>query len=147
MDMGLKPDFSKSPISRTRVLYRMRNICLASCCNHSSSSCFQEASSPSRLICLFGKNDLGLNARLNVIITVRTDSVSLKWAIVSLQIEWSELLPGHIGVYLIDILRSTVNGDGDILCSSEGECELCTGARWKCSHLTRTKYLFGSGHR
>ena len=145
--MVLGPDFSKSPISRTLVLYRMRNICLASRCHRSSSSCFQEASSHSRFICFFGENDLRLNARLDVIITVRTDSVSLKRAIVSLQIEGSELLPGHIGVYLIDILRSTVNGDGETLCSSEGECELCTGARWKCSHLTRTKYLFGSGRR
>lgn len=86
MDMVLGLDFSKSPVSRTRVLYHMKNICLASCCHHSSSSCFQEASSPSRFICLFGENDLGLNARLDVIIMVRTDSVSLKWAIVSLQI-------------------------------------------------------------
>jgi hypothetical protein len=82
-----------------------------------------------------------------VIMMVKSDSVSLKWAIASLQIEWSELLPGHIGVYLIDILSSTVNGDGAIFCSSEGECELCTGTCWKCSHLTRTKYLFGTGGR
>lgn len=80
-------------------------------------------------------------------ITVKTDSVSLKWAIASLQTEWSELVPGHTGVYLTDVLSSTVTGDGEILCSSEGECELCTGARCTCSHLTGTKYLFGSGRR
>lgn len=79
--------------------------------------------------------------RLDVIITVRSDLVSLKWAIILLQIKWSELLPGHIEVYLIDILNGIVNSDGEIFCFSEGECELCSGTCYKCRHLTRTKYL------
>ena len=62
-----------------------------------------------------------------MIMMVKTDSVSLKWAIASLQIEWSELLPGHTGVCLIDILRSAVSGDGATFCSSEGECEAAPG--------------------
>ena len=40
--------------------------------------------------------------KLDVIIMVKSDLVSLKWAIMSLQIKWFELLPGHVGVYLID---------------------------------------------
>ncbi|XP_045864452.1 platelet-activating factor acetylhydrolase IB subunit alpha1-like [Meles meles] len=57
---------------------------------------------------------------------VKSDLGGLKWAVISLQIEWSELLPGHIGVWLIDILNGTVNSDGEIFCFSEGDCELCT---------------------
>lgn len=85
--------------------------------------------------------------RLDVIIMVKSDLGGLKWAVISLQIEWSELLPGHIGVWLIDILNGTVNSDGEIFCFSEGDCELCTETCCKCSHLTRTKYLLGTGLR
>lgn len=76
-----------------------------------------------------------------MIITVKSDLVGLKWAVTSLQFEWSELLPGHIGVQLIGLVNGTVNSDGEIFCFSEGEYELCTGTCYKCSHLTRTKYL------
>lgn len=65
--------------------------------------------------------------KLDVIITVGSDLVALKWALRPLQIEWSELQPGHIGVQLMDILNGTLNSDGEIFCFSEGDCELCFG--------------------
>lgn len=41
---------------------------------------------------------------LDVMITVESDLVGLKWAFMSLQTELFDLLPGHIGVYFIDTL-------------------------------------------
>jgi hypothetical protein len=38
---------------------------------------------------------------LDVIITGESYLVVLKWAVMPFQMKWSELLPGHIGVWLM----------------------------------------------
>lgn len=53
---------------------------------------------------------------LDVMITVEGDLVGLKWAFMSLQIESSDLLPGHFGVYFIDTLKDSANSDAEKLC-------------------------------
>lgn len=64
---------------------------------------------------------------LDVMITVEGDLVGLKWAFMSLQIELSDLLPGHIGVYFTDTLKSSANSDAEKLFFIEGDYELYTG--------------------
>lgn len=65
--------FGPCLISRTQVLYHLKNICSASCCHHWSSSCCQESLSPNCLICSPGKNELGLRAK------ARCDYYSKEW--------------------------------------------------------------------